>query len=313
MTSLYTQEEYNLAKSTDLLPLKCEHCGKTFYVEKKLIAHELNHHRGRCKFCSMSCFYESKKTRVKVYCAKCGKELEIKQSVYNESETKRFFCSQSCAATFNNALRGKMSDETKEKIRQTIKNHYASYDKKSKTDKDMFSKRLKPKERTCKVCGKTYYHSFLFPGSTKVVCSKECGKVIKEHRRDFLTQETVQKLRNAGKKSAMSQADKRRSKNEQYFCELCEKHFKNVRHNVAMFNGWDADIIVEDTKTAVLWNGKWHYEQLTEKHSVKQVQNRDSIKIEEIIKSGYTPYVIKDMGKYSPKFVEEEFKKFIAG
>ena len=80
-----------------------------------------------------------------------------------------------------------------------------------------------------------------------------------------------------------------------------------------MFNGWDADVIIEDIKTAILWNGKWHYVQLTEKHSVKQVQNRDSIKIEEIIKSGYTPYIIKDMGKYNPAFVEEEFNKFIAG
>ncbi len=40
--------------------------------------------------------------------------------------------------------------------------------------------------------------------------------------------------------------------------------------------------------------------------------NRDKIKIKEIINCGYTPYIIKDMGKYDPKFVEEEFNKFIA-
>lgn len=38
-----------------------------------------------------------------------------------------------------------------------------------------------------------------------------------------------------------------------------------------MFNGWDADIIIEDLKIAILWNGKWHYEKITEKHSVSQV------------------------------------------
>ena len=34
-----------------------------------------------------------------------------------------------------------------------------------------------------------------------------------------------------------------------------------------------------------------------EKHSFKMVQNRDKIKIHEIEKFGYIPYVIKDMGK----------------
>lgn len=81
--------------------------------------------------------------------------------------------------------------------------------------------------------------------------------------------------------------------------------------NEQKFNGWDADVIIEDLKIAVLWNGKWHYEKITQKHSVKQVQNRDNIKIKEIIKCGYIPYIIKDMGKYKKSFVEEEFEKFL--
>lgn len=73
----------------------------------------------------------------------------------------------------------------------------------------------------------------------------------------------------------------------------------------------DADVIIEDLKIAVLWNGKWHYEKITEKHSVVQVQNRDKIKISEIKKAGYIPYIIKDVGKNKKAFVESEFKKFI--
>lgn len=117
--------------------------------------------------------------------------------------------------------------------------------------------------------------------------------------------------------SAKVQSINRRSKNEIYFGELCSKKFQSVKFNEALFNGWDADVIIEDLKVAVLWNGKWHYEKITEKHSVSQVQNRDKIKIKEIIKSGYKPYVIKDMGKYHKKFVERQFdifiKKHIAG
>jgi hypothetical protein len=82
-----------------------------------------------------------------------------------------------------------------------------------------------------------------------------------------------------------------------------------VLSNEPIFNGWDADIIIEDYKIAVLWNGKWHYEKITKKHSVAQVQNRDKIKIKEIIKTGYTPYIIKDMGRENKEFVIEEFNK----
>ena len=39
----------------------------------------------------------------------------------------------------------------------------------------------------------------------------------------------LEKLRNAGKNSAKVQTSKRRSKNEKYFCELCEKYFKFKR------------------------------------------------------------------------------------
>lgn len=112
-----------------------------------------------------------------------------------------------------------------------------------------------------------------------------------------------------GIKSA--QVQQRRSKNEKYFCELCEKYFKKVLHNESIFNGWDADIIIEDYKIAVLWNGIWHYKQINKKQSLKQIQSRDKIKINEIKKAGYIPYIIKDMGKYNPEFVEQQFNIFI--
>lgn len=104
----------------------------------------------------------------------------------------------------------------------------------------------------------------------------------------------------------------KRSKNEVLFSELCKSKFINVFTNKPMFNGWDADIIIEDIKVAVLWNGKWHYEKITHKHSLEQVQNRDIIKIKEIEKSGYISYIIKDLGSYNIEFVEKEFEKFIA-
>lgn len=118
-------------------------------------------------------------------------------------------------------------------------------------------------------------------------------------------------LHNGGCKGIQHQGDLRRSKNEIEFCKLCEEYFDNVKHNKSIFNGWDADIIIEDIKFAVLWNGPWHYKQITKSHSVKQTQNRDKIKIKEIKESGWTPYIIKDMGKANKDFVKEKFNEFL--
>lgn len=114
-----------------------------------------------------------------------------------------------------------------------------------------------------------------------------------------------------GKKSVTTQAETRRSKNEIHFANLCKQEFSNVETNVPLFNGWDADVIIHDKKIAVLWNGVWHHKKVKSNHSVCQVQNRDKIKMNEIVKFGYVPYVIKDGGRQNYDFVESEFKKFL--
>lgn len=117
--------------------------------------------------------------------------------------------------------------------------------------------------------------------------------------------ETIEKLKKRTNFGIVS-----RSKNEIYFSELCIDKFKNVLTNEKLFNGWDADIILEDYKVAILWNGKWHYEKIMKKHSLKQVQNRDKIKIKEIYKNNYIPYIIKDLGRHNKEYVEEKFNIF---
>ena len=52
------------------------------------------------------------------------------------------------------------------------------------------------------------------------------------------------------------------------------------------------------------------YEEISKKVSLKQIQNRDHIKIEEIKKCNYIPYIIKDVNKFNKKFVEEQFEIF---
>lgn len=74
---------------------------------------------------------------------------------------------------------------------------------------------------------------------------------------------------------------------------------------------WDADIIIHTLKVAILWNGIWHYKQIGKRQSLKQVQNRDKMKLASIVANGYTPFIIKDMGAHDKTFVQEQFKLFL--
>ena len=269
----------------------CKYCGKKFDDIHKKVGHE--------NVCKERPDYEEiiakrklggKNARIvqnkkrtlprKTYqcvCEKCNKEFEI---VCTESQFFRkihFYCSKSCANTRIH------SEETKNKISISVQ------------------KTKKHKERKfCLDCG-----SELDRRTVGDYCKKCYGK----HR--LFTNETKEKLSKAGKKSVYVQRQTKRSKNEIGFCELCINYFKNVKHNENMFNGWDADVILEDYKIAILWNGPWHYKQISKIISLECIHNRDKIKIKNIQNCGYYPYIIKDMGKYNKKKIIKEFDKLV--
>jgi hypothetical protein len=227
---------------------------------------------------------QERKEFIKI-CPNCGKEFTVTGTQYEYDNGRlKTFCCRSCA---NKRI---ITDDIKEKISCTLKSK-------------------ETKQYKCKVCGKLYKYQKGI--STKSVCSKECRNYMNTHRNEFLTEDSLKRISEGGRKSAKAQGDSKRSKNEIYFYELCKEYFKDVLHNASIFNGWDVDIIINDIKFAILWNGKWHYEKIKQKHSVEQVQNRDKIKIDNIIKCNYMPYIIKDMGKYNKKFVHKQFDIFI--
>jgi hypothetical protein len=154
----------------------------------------------------------------------------------------------------------------------------------------------------CQCCDHSFETS---PGKAKrrIFCSRKCS--ITFRNLNGLAQR-------AGLASVAAQTSSRRSKNEILFAELCSTRF-DILTNVPMFEGWDADIVIPSLKIAVLWNGAWHYKQISKSSSLAQIQTRDKIKLDVIVRCGYVPYVIKDMGKYNPCFVKEKFEEFIAG
>jgi hypothetical protein len=240
-----------------------------------------------------------------LYCTECGKEykLFLTEKQYNNGKYSKFcsiFCARKHASncTSDNLKEAKCIDCGKLIY---IKNRASDKTCRCNDCKLIHNEPLKK----CIVCGKE------FRRHNAKCCSKECSYEYRHNLKKYLSEESIEKLRKTGKKSAAIQAEYRRSKNEIEFCKLCESYFNNVEHNKPIFNGWDADVIIHDIKYAVLWNGKCHYEPIFGVSNLNRTINRDKIKIEEIKKCNYIPYIIKDMGSYNLEFVKEKFNEFI--
>lgn len=105
MITLYTTNEYENSKQTDLLKLQCDHCHKEFLRNKKRINHTLRNKKpNNNTYCSNTCRGLAKRTRLKINCKVCNKE--IYKTPYQIAWSKKFnvnCCSLSCAAKYRNA------------------------------------------------------------------------------------------------------------------------------------------------------------------------------------------------------------------
>lgn len=257
---------------------ECKYCKVVIQYEKK---QQLAAHIGNCKDNPKRKLSITSKVlerlEYKANCIKCNTEYTVLETENDFKKGKyKKCCTRKCANT------KVVSEETKDKISNSLR--------------IALTKACKVHFNLCPSCN----NYFATRKKYKQYCNRDC----------------VQKSgllniagRKAGLKSVQSQV--KSSKNEIIFAELCKFKFQNVETNKAIFNGWDADVIIHDLKIAVLWNGKWHYEKCNSKHSVKQVQNRDQIKIKEILSCGYIPYVIKDLGKFNLNKVQTEFILFL--
>lgn len=211
-----------------------------------------------------SCLLCKKETAVQSleqHIVKCTKPKHKCLQCDNLTKTK--FCSHTCSATYNNKLKypnntGSIPIKDPGKINSKFffLNGKINYSKIS----------------WCKICNK------LIPNSSRATCSDECKAII---------------FRQAGCSSAAKVV--RRSVDEITLYELCHSYFTSVRHNIQLVDGWDADIIIDDHKIAVLWNGPWHYKQMPHKtHSLLQVQNRDRLKIKALTSDGWKIMIFED-------------------
>lgn len=121
MKPLYTQQEYDNAKSKDFLLCECYLCQKPFKKYKRYIKSYINGNvvTNPIKYCD-SCFKIFQITRQLINCTNCGVEFTKKQKEIKKSKSGNHFCSKSCAATYNN--KHKKHGTRRSKLEQWLEN-----------------------------------------------------------------------------------------------------------------------------------------------------------------------------------------------
>lgn len=288
--------------SISFVNLLCAYCKNNFDFELKYYKYRIKENPCTKFYCSFSCRSKGQRNRVKVNCANCN--IEVEKFPSGISKTGLSFCNSSCAATYNN--KNIKRSENKKLKKANCKHCNAEIIVHAHTN--IFNARCK-NCKTVKVQKKQWRKKQLAVEKYCADCSVKIITINGKYCKDCIHNRRVE----TGKKSAQKQANTRRSKNEMYFAELCKQHFDNILENKAMFNGWDADVIIPSLSLAVLWNGNWHHKVITTEKHFNMIKNRDKIKINEIRKAGYKPYVINDYGNYDKEFVEQKFKELVDG
>lgn len=136
MKPLYTQKQFDLAKSEDKLPCECYYCSKTFFKTKNRIKIVLNpNYIDSGKYCSRQCKSLAYLTKEKVICLNCNLEFE---KLPNQIKIKpNHFCSHSCSAYYNNknkttgTRRSKLEIWLEEQLTQLYPDLVIDFNKKS--------------------------------------------------------------------------------------------------------------------------------------------------------------------------------------
>jgi hypothetical protein len=288
------------------IELKCCYCNKIFEKELRFYKSDLKK-SGKSKedfkvYCSKKCFKlaHSKKI-IELQCNFCGKSFLRDQKQINgnlKNGIKNNFCSHSCNAFFNNKKRIENGFSLKGKIKNIKCNKCNSLVevKINRSKKNFLCENCKvpriPKEykKNCFLCNKEIIARY------NVKYCKECLPIARH---------------NAAVASVKSQIEKRASKNENFFAQMCKDFFgeNNVITNEAIFkdvngNYWDADVIIPSIKIAISWNGEFW-------HSSKRCAARDKIKDSIIKDNGYYHYIINDSGRFNIEYVQNQFHKFL--
>jgi len=115
--------------SRDLIRLECEHCKKEFNVKKHLVQWAVKRKDiDTIRYCNRKCRGESQKIKIRKLCKNCNEILFLIPSVINKSKSGNYFCSKSCAVTYNNKNKkfGTRRSKLENYLEEQLKNIYPS-------------------------------------------------------------------------------------------------------------------------------------------------------------------------------------------
>lgn len=197
------------------------------------------------------------------------------------------FCNSSCAAKHNNSLRTRTT-LSKVKTSKALKKYY---------EENPIIKQTILKE--CCICN----NSFVYKHDGRTTCSKDCSNA---HRK-------LAGSKGGKTTSSLPFKTRSRSKNEKYFACLLSEHFSNLLTNKRMFGEYDADIIIEEQRIAIHWNGPFHYLPIFGEQHLKLICERDELRYRAIEQCGYVNYIIDDRDNkgFSKEKCEQEALNFL--
>lgn len=159
MNAEILDNEIGKRKQRPTLEVECYSCKNKF--TKYIHHHKYSIKHEQKEFCGKECQNRYKNTSVTVKCSFCSKDVIVSNGYFESRVNKHFFCGSSCSASFNNKLRGSLSDKTKNKIKDSINSYYLNLG---------ISRRS-----ICPVCDR----EFNLSSRKCVCCSKKCGTIYK--------------------------------------------------------------------------------------------------------------------------------------
>lgn len=102
MQPLYTDNEFEEARSGTLLNLQCESCSHQFSLTKAAIIDRVKRRPFGPRFCGKLCHSLSRVKTHRLVCGTCGIGILIPNYQKKRSKSDLNFCSYSCSATYHN-------------------------------------------------------------------------------------------------------------------------------------------------------------------------------------------------------------------
>jgi hypothetical protein len=105
MIMITSQEEFEKARSRDLIELKCEKCNNPFKREKHYVQSYIK--KGMKNFCSLKCMNLNTLSKIIAPCGWCGKEVKRVLNQVQKSKSGKIFCDHTCACSYTSTHKTK--------------------------------------------------------------------------------------------------------------------------------------------------------------------------------------------------------------